>query len=52
MEVSSPGTSRDSKRGIWKQSVSLSFYGGCARETWRKASFTGDPEGELFFIKT
>jgi len=55
-EVSLPGTSGDSKRGIWKQSVSLflslSLYGGCARETLREASFTRDPEGELFFIKT
>jgi hypothetical protein len=28
--------------GLWKQSVS--FYGSCARGTWRKGSFTGHPE--------
>jgi len=38
-----PGTTRDSKRGHWKQHVSL--YGGSVRGTWRVGSFTGNPEG-------
>jgi hypothetical protein len=38
-----PGTSIDSKRGLWKWRVSLN--GSSVRGTWREGSFTGDPEG-------
>jgi hypothetical protein len=40
-----PGTSRDSKRRLWKRSVFL--HGGSARATWRECSFTGYSEGYI-----
>jgi hypothetical protein len=38
-----PGTSKNSKRGLWKRRFCL--YGGSVRGTWREGSFTGDTEG-------
>jgi hypothetical protein len=38
-------TSTDSKRGLWKWSVSL--YGRSVMGTWREGSFTGDSEGYI-----
>jgi len=38
-EVLLPGTLRNSKRGLWKRSVSV--YEGCTRGTCREFSFTG-----------
>ena len=37
------GTYRDSRRGLWKSSVTL--YGSSVRGIWREGSFTVGPEG-------
>jgi hypothetical protein len=44
-EVYLRGTSRDSKRGLWKQNSSVN--GGSARGTWREGFFPGGPEGYI-----